>query len=84
MEHSVLYDYSFNNAKNVWAGLIQHETAYFQGNPDATLPYTSNPLYGDPDWSNCTARNCARTWGARFIDSSNIYVYGAGLYNFFE
>ena len=28
--------------------------------------------------------NCARTWGLRIIDSTNIYVYGAGLYNFFN
>ena len=83
-EHSVMYDYQFAHASNIYAGHIQHETAYYQGNPNAKVPFTANPKYSDPDFSDCTAANCARTWGLRLVNSSNVFVYGAGLYNFFE
>ena len=85
-EHSSLYDYSFANAANVYAGHIQHETAYYQGNPTALVPFTPNPTYTDPDFTDCSPSepNCARTWGLRIVNSTNIYIYSAGLYNFFE
>lgn len=74
------------NAKNTWMGHIQHETAYFQGNPPATVPFAPQARWGDPTFANCPpgANNCARTWALRVVNSTNIYVYGAGLYNFFN
>lgn len=83
-EHNVLVNYQFSKARNVFMGCIQTETAYMQGNPDATVPYKSNPAYTDPDFSKCTGPRCARTWGVRAVDSSDIYVYGGGLYSFFD
>ncbi|KAM0277231.1 hypothetical protein ACHAQH_005952 [Verticillium albo-atrum] len=89
-EHSVLYNYQFNNAKNVFMGHIQTETAYFQGNPDALVPFTVNTKYLDPDFeAYCAAHSiqqdrCPRTWGVRAIDSSDIFLYGAGMYSFFD
>ena len=83
-EHNVLYDYQISHAKNVFMGLIQHETAYFQGNPNALSPFTSQSAYTDPTFAECTTSNCARTWGLRVIDSTNVFTYGAGLYHFFE
>ncbi|KIW93449.1 uncharacterized protein Z519_06054 [Cladophialophora bantiana CBS 173.52] len=83
-EHSVMYDYQFVNAKNVFMGHIQHETAYFQGNPNALVPFTPQASWHDPDYSDCVQTNCARTWGLRFVNSSQIFMYGGGLYNFFE
>ena len=66
-------------------GVIQHETAYYQANPNAEVPFTTNPTYTDPDFSStCTAANCPKTWGLRIINSSSIFQYGAGLYSFFE
>lgn len=65
-------------------GLIQHETAYYQGNPTALSPFTINPAYTDPTYVECTQFNCARTWGLRVINSTKVFTYGAGLYNFFE
>ena len=79
-----MYDYQFVNSKNVFMGHIQHETAYFQGNPNALVPFTPQASWHDPDYSDCTKANCARTWGLRFVNSSQIFMYGGGLYNFFE
>ena len=83
-EHSVLQNYELSGAQNVYMGLIQTETAYYQGNPDATQGYTFNSAYNDPTFSTCTATNCARTWGLRILDSDDVFVYGAGLYSFFD
>ncbi|KAL6804784.1 glycoside hydrolase family 55 protein [Trichoderma sp. SZMC 28013] len=83
-EHSVLYNYALNNAQNVYANILQTETAYMQGNPDARVPFTSQSKYGDPDWSTCTTSTCARTYGIRIVNSSNTLIYGAGMYSFFN
>lgn len=83
-EHSVLSNYQLSKAKNVYMGLIQTETAYMQGNPDAKVPFNYNAKYSDPDFSKCTGSKCARTWGLRAVDSSDILIYGAGLYSFFD
>ncbi|TQV94457.1 hypothetical protein V2A60_005499 [Cordyceps javanica] len=83
-EHSVLSNYQITKAKNVYMSLIQTETAYMQGNPDAKVPFKFNAKYSDPDFSSCTGPKCARTWGLRAEDSSDILIYGAGLYSFFD
>lgn len=83
-EHSVLSNYQVTKAKNLFMGLIQTETAYFQGNPEAPRPFTVMPKYSDPDFSGCKSARCARTWGLRIRDSSDIYLYGGGLYSFFD
>ena len=86
-EHSVLYNYQLSNAQNVFMGLIQTETAYFQGNPDANTPFTVNAKYKDPNfatWCAGQGPSCARTLGVRITDSSDVFIYGAGLYSFFD
>lgn len=83
-EHSQLYNYQVSNASTVYMSLIQTETAYMQGNPDANTPFTANTKYNDPSFTSCTADNCARTWGLRVVDSQDVYVFGAGLYSFFD
>jgi glucan 1,3-beta-glucosidase len=83
-EHSVLYDYQIINGQNTWMGAIQHETAYYQGNPTPPAPFTPLPKYYDPDFSDCKKFNCARTWGLRILNSHNIYSYGSGHYMFFN
>jgi glucan 1,3-beta-glucosidase len=83
-EHSVLYDYQFSHASNIFMGAIQHETAYFQANPNALTPFTPNTAYTDPTFAACVNNNCPKTWGLRIINCTNIFQYGAGLYSFFE
>jgi hypothetical protein len=87
-EHSVLYNYQFNNASNIFLGHIQTETPYYQGNPDATSPFKVNSAFGDPDFAascaNDSTGQCKRSWGVRAVNSKDIFIYGAGLYSFFD
>ena len=87
-EHSVLYNYQFNKASNIYLALIQTETPYFQGNPDATQPFTVNPKFADPDFAKSCATDttgtCKRAWGVRSVASKDVFIYGAGLYSFFD
>lgn len=87
VEHHSLYQYQFANTRNIFAGQIQTETAYYQPNPDATIPFPPVALLNDPDFAtSCAGRtgNCADGWGLRVLDSEGIRVYGAGLYSFFD
>lgn len=80
-EHSVLYQYQLNKAKNVYMSVIQSETPYFQANPPAPAPFkvqTSDPMFSG------VANGDNKAWGLRVVDSSDVLVYGAGLYSFFE
>jgi glucan 1,3-beta-glucosidase len=87
-EHSVLYNYQLNGASNVYMGLIQTETPYFQSNPNAMTPFTANSAFTDPKFSSsCSAKNtagCPKSWGLRIVKSTDVYVYGAGMYSFFD
>ena len=84
-EHNVMYQYSIVNAKNVFMGMIQTEVPYYQSTPKAPLPFVTNNDYHDPDFSHCPAdsKSCAFAWGLRVVNSQSVYIYGAGLYNFF-
>ncbi|KAJ5544399.1 hypothetical protein N7513_006963 [Penicillium frequentans] len=84
-EHHQLYNYQVSNAENVFMGLIQTETPYYQSNPSALTPFTPQPeKWNDPDFSTCTTASCRKSWGLRVLNSSDTYIYGAGLYSFFE
>ncbi|KAJ7832076.1 glycoside hydrolase family 55 protein [Mycena olivaceomarginata] len=77
-EHHVIYQYAFYNTENVYAGLIQTETPYFQPTPNPPAPFSTSLTYGDP----AGARQDA--WGLVITSSANIFIYGAGLYSFFQ
>lgn len=84
-EHSQLYNYQIANAQDIWMGAIQTETAYMQSNPDALAGgFTPNTAYSDPDFATCTTETCKKTWGLRVLDSNDVYMYGGGLYSFFD
>lgn len=85
-EHSQLYNFEFANAQDVYAGVIQSETPYMQSNPTALNGgFTPNATYFDPDFSSCNGdAGCEKAWGLRILDSTDILVYGAGLYSFFD
>ena len=55
-----------------------------QANPNALTPFTPNKAFSDPDYSTCTTDSCRKSWGLRVVDSSDVFVYGAGLYSFFD
>jgi glucan 1,3-beta-glucosidase len=84
-EHSQLYNYQIANAQDIWMGAIQTETAYMQANPNALNGgFTPNAAYSDPDFANCQTDTCKKTWGLRVLDSKDVYMYGGGLYSFFD
>ena len=55
-----------------------------QTNPRATTPFPPNATWSDPTFSTCYQDICYKTWGLRIYDSSYIFIYGAGLYSFFQ
>lgn len=86
-EHHTLYQYQFANTKNIFAGQLQTETAYYQPSPNALQPFAKQSFWNDPDFKRKCKNidgNCAEGWGLRIINSSNIAIYGAGLYSFFN
>ncbi|KAF7550788.1 hypothetical protein G7Z17_g5481 [Cylindrodendrum hubeiense] len=87
-EHHVLYQYQLVNTRDVYIGHAQTEQAYFQPLPPAFYPFPPVPLLNDPDFQtdcqNDRAVGCAMGWGMRVLNSSNVVVYGAGLYSFFN
>ncbi|KAJ6261479.1 Glucan 1,3-beta-glucosidase [Drechslerella dactyloides] len=86
-EHNVMYQYQLTDTKNVFLGMIQTETPYYQSNPTVYLPYEVNPAFQDPVY-DCPDKNmgstCAKAIGMRVKDSKDVLIYGAGLYSFFE
>lgn len=91
VEHHTLYQYQFASTQNVVMGQIQTETAYYQPNPPAYLPFPAVASINDPDFNvicanstNGTAYGNCDGYGLRIINSSSILTYGAGLYSFFN
>ena len=80
-EHSVIYQYQLSKAKNVFMGFIQTETPYYQSNPQAPAPFNVQAAT-DPKFAGDKLTN--KAWGLRIVDSSDVFIYGAGLYSFFE
>ncbi|KAI1141771.1 glycoside hydrolase family 55 protein [Hypoxylon sp. FL0543] len=87
VEHNNLYNYQFVNTKNIFASMLQTETPYYQPLPDATVPFPVVTALNDPDFKtscNGVSGNCANAWGLRIVDSTDIFIYGAGHYSFFN
>ncbi|THH16183.1 hypothetical protein EW146_g4411 [Bondarzewia mesenterica] len=78
-EHHTLYQYSLSGAANHYMGLIQTETPYFQPSPAPPTPFSSVTTYNDPIFSSEDA-----AWGLYVRDSSNILIFGAGHYSFYQ
>lgn len=88
-EHAVFYQYNFHKARNVFAGMIQTESPYFQPTPRPPAPFETavGVFSGDPDYS-CLQSNqlngCDSSWGVIIRGSADIFVAGAGLYSWFS
>ncbi|KAG8914769.1 hypothetical protein FRC01_003927, partial [Tulasnella sp. 417] len=78
-EHLAIVQYSFVNSKNVYAGLIQTETPYYQPSPGAPSPFTLSTTLHDP-----TFTNGPNGWAFYIANSQQVYLYGAGHYSFFS
>lgn len=87
VEHHTKYQYQLAETKDIFMGLIQIETPYYQPNPSAPLPFPYVASLHDPVFPNATANGTvpnADAWGLRIVDSQDILIYGAGLYSFFN
>ncbi|KAF8584104.1 glycoside hydrolase family 55 protein [Ramaria rubella] len=78
-EHHVLYQYNLVGARDHYIGLMQTETPYYQPSPSPPQPFRVEPRWRDPELHSQRA-----AWGLAVRDSSNILIYGAGLYSFFQ
>jgi glucan 1,3-beta-glucosidase len=72
-------------------GQIQTESAYYQPNPPAPIPFPVNSNYNDPTFPTAPGSlpganqpNQNSGWGLRVVSSKDILIYGAGLYSFFS
>ncbi|KAK7183131.1 hypothetical protein DPSP01_012154 [Paraphaeosphaeria sporulosa] len=86
-EHHWLYGYNFNNAQNVYAGLLQVESPYMQGRGAiqvAPAPWTARN--GDPDFSWCAGGDgyCRSSVGVNVQNSQNINLYSSSTWAFFD
>ncbi|KAH0584023.1 hypothetical protein H2248_009598 [Termitomyces sp. 'cryptogamus'] len=61
-------------------GLIQTESPYFQPNPAPPTPFSVNSSFEDPVFTS----DLTSAWGLKVVSSSDIIVFGAGLYSFFS
>lgn len=84
-EHSVLYQYNLFGSNDIYLGHMQTETPYFQPDPPATSPFSIGQFNGDPKFENCNGNKaCEEAWALRIINSTNIFIYSAGFYSFFQ
>ncbi|WFD05412.1 hypothetical protein MVES1_000742 [Malassezia vespertilionis] len=92
-EHQLLYQYSLVNAHNVILAMIQTESPYFQGQhfAPASVCEVRSKSYPDPDCAKRYDSQGAynqeqedRAVGLHIENCQDIYVYGAGMYSFFD
>ena len=88
VEHHARYQYQLQSTKNIFMGQIQTETAYYQPNPTAIYPYPINNALNDPNFNTyCPSGSpatCSMGFGLRITACTDIHIYGAGLYSFFN
>jgi glucan 1,3-beta-glucosidase len=88
-EHNWLYNYNFNSAQNVFAGLMQTESPYNQGSGATLLapaPWVANSQYGDPDFSWCSGGDgkCRTALGQNVNGGSELFLYNTAAWAFFD
>ncbi len=98
-EHAILYQYNIVGASNIFISLAQTETAYFQGAGRAVASAEealSVDRYRDPNFELTSEQSPTspfkdpddpyenRGLGMRIANSTNVFVYGAGFYSFFD
>ena len=88
-EHHAMYQYQLVGTQNAYIGFAQTETPYYQPHPLAGFPFPIWPQLYDPQFSlecqySMGEAGCEDAWAMRVMNSSNIAVYGAGFYSFFN
>ncbi|KAI8307653.1 Glucan 1,3-beta-glucosidase [Colletotrichum sp. SAR11_59] len=87
-EHAVYNQYNLFGAQNVFAGLLQTESPYYQPMPTAPSPYKAEVgvVRGDPkyDCSGTDFDGCDSSWGLLVSTSQDVYIASAGIYSWFD
>ncbi|KAL3441385.1 PLC-like phosphodiesterase [Aspergillus insuetus] len=87
-EHSVLYQYNFHGAQNIFTTFLQTESPYYQPTPKPPAPFTDalGAFEGDPDYScdGGDADGCDESWAVIMHNCQNIHVGAAGTYSWFS
>ncbi|KAI3316936.1 glycoside hydrolase family 55 protein [Xylariaceae sp. AK1471] len=87
-EHSVFYQDNFHKAANIYAGMLQTESPYYQPTPQPPAPFASvvGVFPGDPSY-DCAAGDdfggCDSSWAIIMTGCQNIFVSAAGIYSWF-
>jgi len=87
-EHSVMYQYNFNGARNVYTTFLQTESPYYQPTPKPPAPFQSvvGKFAGDPDYSckGGDADGCDESWAVIMKKCQNVQMAAAGTYSWFS
>lgn len=82
----MFYQYNFHSASNIYAGMIQTESPYFQPTPQPPAPFAKvvGKFPGDPDYTCAKGdefSGCDESWATIITGSENIFISAAGLYS---
>jgi hypothetical protein len=85
-EHAVFYQYNFHGASNLFVGMLQTESPYYQPTPKPPAPFTDvvGKFAGDPGYtckSGDDFSGCDESWSTIITGSENILIAAAGLYS---
>lgn len=86
----MFYQYNFHNAANIFAGMLQTESPYFQPTPPPPAPFGAvvGNLPGDPTFvcghGNGALTGCGASWSTIITGSKDIFVAAAGVYSWFS
>lgn len=88
-EHNTLYQYNLHNARNVYIGMQQSETPYWQGTGAPALapaPWTNNLIPSDPTFSSCdpTDAQCRMALFQTINGGEDLFIFGSGFWTFFN
>ncbi|KAL2184729.1 hypothetical protein L209DRAFT_755573 [Thermothelomyces heterothallicus CBS 203.75] len=66
--------------------MIQTESPYFQPTPNPPSPFKNavGAMAGDPAYRCSAGETCDSSWALRIPNPSDIMIYGARLYSWFD
>ncbi|KAL3486958.1 pectate lyase superfamily protein-domain-containing protein [Aspergillus germanicus] len=87
-EHSVMYQYNFNGARNIFTTFLQTESPYYQPTPNPPAPFTDAVGVFDSDLDySCDGSDtdgCDESWAVIMRNCQNIHIGAVGTYSWFS
>lgn len=84
VHHNVMYQYQLSSASNIFMGLLDAESPYFQPEPQESRLFEPGLFANDPLFESCITAACRMAWHLRIIDSDSVYALGAVLTTWFS